>query len=137
VTGIIRFVGLTQFASGYWVGMELSTSTGKNNGSVQGVVYFTCGHNHGLFVRPSQVVIDFDNDANSNLVNQQQPFQPAVNNYTNNNNSTNHEKLKAAAIKQKREDFTSLVKTKIYEQMTVLNQQLDIVEQMERLVFRL
>lgn len=52
---VVRFVGPTQFSTGIWVGLELNTPDGKNNGSVQGVEYFTCEQegNYGVFVRPS------------------------------------------------------------------------------------
>ncbi|TFY71856.1 hypothetical protein EVG20_g1162 [Dentipellis fragilis] len=55
--GIVRFCGTTSFAQGKWVGIELSEPKGKNDGSVQGVQYFTCRANFGMFVRPSQVKV--------------------------------------------------------------------------------
>ncbi|OMJ08421.1 Dynactin [Smittium culicis] len=58
--GVIRFIGDTKFAAGTWVGVELSDSTGKNDGSVQGVRYFDVPKNHGLFVRPSQLKLDLN-----------------------------------------------------------------------------
>jgi len=54
---IVRFIGETQFASGCWVGVELTVPTGKNDGTVQGVHYFDCPANHGLFVRANQVKV--------------------------------------------------------------------------------
>lgn len=54
-TGIVRFVGETDFASGEWVGIELERPEGKNNGELNGRVYFTCAPNHGLFVKKSMV----------------------------------------------------------------------------------
>ncbi|KAI0352271.1 dynactin [Trametes cingulata] len=53
--GIVRFAGATSFAPGKWIGIELSEPNGKNDGSVQGVKYFSCRPNYGVFVRPSQV----------------------------------------------------------------------------------
>lgn len=53
--GIVKFVGPTTFAPGNWVGVELDTPTGKNNGTVQGTKYFDCRQegNYGVFVRPN------------------------------------------------------------------------------------
>ncbi|KAK2041660.1 CAP-Gly domain-containing protein [Colletotrichum somersetense] len=56
-TGIVRFVGGTHFASGDWVGVELEDDSGKNDGSVQGERYFDCAMGHGMFVRPTTLVI--------------------------------------------------------------------------------
>lgn len=40
--GTVRFVGNTKFRDGIWVGLELESPAGKNNGEVQGVKYFSC-----------------------------------------------------------------------------------------------
>jgi hypothetical protein len=56
VIGMIRFLGHTLFAPGIWVGVELTTRDGKNNGSVQGHYYFQCPMNYGLFIREDLVV---------------------------------------------------------------------------------
>ncbi|ORY11581.1 dynein associated protein-domain-containing protein [Clohesyomyces aquaticus] len=53
--GIIRFIGDVAVASGQFVGLELQTPTGKNDGSVGGERYFQCPAFHGLFVRPAAV----------------------------------------------------------------------------------
>src|SRR6266404_6352249 len=53
--GVVRFCGTTSFSSGKWVGIELSEPVGKNDGSVQGVTYFSCRTDHGVFVKASQV----------------------------------------------------------------------------------
>jgi dynactin complex subunit len=50
-SGVIGFIGQTQFARGVWVGVILDTAEGKNNGSVGGVQYFDCAPNHGLFTK--------------------------------------------------------------------------------------
>jgi hypothetical protein len=55
--GIVRFCGTTSFAPGKWVGIELFESKGKNDGSIQGVAYFSCRPLYGVFIRPSQVKI--------------------------------------------------------------------------------
>lgn len=46
----MRFAGPTQFATGTWYGIEMDSPVGKNNGTVQGVKYFDCKPNHGIFV---------------------------------------------------------------------------------------
>eukprot|EP00928_Gymnodinium_smaydae_P017272 TRINITY_DN16602_c1_g2_i1.p2 TRINITY_DN16602_c1_g2~~TRINITY_DN16602_c1_g2_i1.p2 ORF type:complete len:301 (-),score=82.01 TRINITY_DN16602_c1_g2_i1:80-982(-) len=53
--GVIRYVGETQFAQGTWLGVELLTAEGKNDGSLKGVRYFTCDAKCGVFCRPNQV----------------------------------------------------------------------------------
>ncbi|XP_051868914.1 CAP-Gly domain-containing linker protein 4-like isoform X2 [Pristis pectinata] len=54
-SGTIRFYGKTNFAPGYWYGIELDKPNGRNNGSVGGVQYFTCQPKHGVFAPPSRV----------------------------------------------------------------------------------
>ncbi|KAK6748823.1 hypothetical protein RB195_001447 [Necator americanus] len=53
--GRVAFCGDVQFADGEWVGVILDEPRGKNNGTVQGVQYFTCEPNYGLFIRPTQL----------------------------------------------------------------------------------
>ena len=47
----VRFVGTTHFHEGEWIGIELSTPAGKNDGSVDNTRYFQCAPKHGLFLR--------------------------------------------------------------------------------------
>ena len=53
--GVIAFLGATQFAKGDWAGVVLDAPVGKNDGSVQGVRYFRCEPNHGVFARPEKL----------------------------------------------------------------------------------
>ncbi|XP_010292209.1 PREDICTED: CAP-Gly domain-containing linker protein 4, partial [Phaethon lepturus] len=53
--GTIRYIGPTDFAPGMWLGLELRSAKGKNDGSVGEKRYFTCKLNHGVLVRPSRV----------------------------------------------------------------------------------
>ena len=53
--GTIRFVGETKFAAGAWYGVELEHPVGKNNGSINGEVYFECKPSYGLFVKKPQL----------------------------------------------------------------------------------
>ncbi|XP_069055244.1 CAP-Gly domain-containing linker protein 4 isoform X2 [Lepisosteus oculatus] len=54
-TGVVRFCGKTSFAPGLWLGVELDKPSGKNDGSVGGVQYFSCPPKHGVFAPPSRV----------------------------------------------------------------------------------
>ena len=58
--GVVRFCGTTSFSQGKWIGIELNEPNGKNDGTVQGVKYFTCRPGYGVFVRPSQVTVVAD-----------------------------------------------------------------------------
>lgn len=42
-------------AAGYWYGIELDQPTGKHDGSVFGVRYFTCAPRHGVFAPASRI----------------------------------------------------------------------------------
>lgn len=55
----VRFVGVTLFAPGKWIGIELDEPKGKNNGMIHGKAYFQCPENHGLMVRQNQVQVCF------------------------------------------------------------------------------
>ncbi|KAG6857289.1 hypothetical protein H0H87_006482 [Tephrocybe sp. NHM501043] len=53
--GVVRYSGVTSFSKGKWVGIELYEANGKNDGTVQGVAYFTCKPGYGIFIRGSQI----------------------------------------------------------------------------------
>ncbi|KAJ8306320.1 hypothetical protein KUTeg_016865 [Tegillarca granosa] len=55
--GIIKYIGPTDFGDGIWIGVELRTAVGKNDGTVQGRRYFSCKPDHGLLVRPSKITV--------------------------------------------------------------------------------
>ncbi|KAG1350635.1 hypothetical protein G6F62_003213 [Rhizopus arrhizus] len=57
LTGTVRFFGETRFKPNEsWVGIELDIKgAGKNDGCIQGVRYFTCSPNTGLFVTVNKV----------------------------------------------------------------------------------
>ncbi len=53
--GQLAFVGETQFKEGLWAGIVLDTLEGKNNGTLNGVTYFTTEENRGVFCRLSKL----------------------------------------------------------------------------------
>lgn len=64
LTGTVRFCGQLKFIKGNnggnsdWVGIELDKKgAGKNDGSIQGVRYFTCAKDTGLFILATKVTI--------------------------------------------------------------------------------
>jgi len=54
-TGMLRYIGVTDFAPGEWCGVELDDPVGKNDGSVQGRRYFSCQPRFGLFAPVGKV----------------------------------------------------------------------------------
>ncbi|OXG73024.1 hypothetical protein C349_06687 [Cryptococcus neoformans var. grubii Br795] len=51
--GVLRFYGTTEFKEGVWAGVELEggfKGKGKNDGTVEGVQYFSCPPKCGIFV---------------------------------------------------------------------------------------
>ncbi|XP_021940962.1 kinesin-like protein KIF13A isoform X2 [Zootermopsis nevadensis] len=57
-SGVVAYIGDTYFSGGTWVGVELDAPTGKNDGSVQSVRYFTCRPKCGIFVRADKLIQD-------------------------------------------------------------------------------
>jgi dynactin 1 len=55
--GTVRYYGTISGSTGSWVGVELESPLGKCNGTQNGVKYFECKNNYGLFVRSTQVKI--------------------------------------------------------------------------------
>jgi CAP-Gly domain-containing linker protein 3/4 len=55
--GVVRYIGPVDFADGAWLGVELRTTNGRNDGSVKDKRYFTCKPLHGLLVRPQKVSV--------------------------------------------------------------------------------
>ncbi|KAL4236501.1 CAP-Gly domain-containing linker protein 4 [Mactra antiquata] len=79
--GTVRYIGTTEFGEGIWVGVELRTAKGKNDGSVQGKRYFSCRNDHGLIVRPNKITVRGINGAK--LVSEQYGMNAHDNNVTN------------------------------------------------------
>mmetsp|Transcript_41672 Transcript_41672/g.89470 ORF Transcript_41672/g.89470 Transcript_41672/m.89470 type:complete len:380 (-) Transcript_41672:90-1229(-) len=53
--GTVQFYGVPEFKTGIWIGIELDEPLGKNDGSVNGVRYFQCEPNKGIFAKPEYI----------------------------------------------------------------------------------
>ncbi|CEI96983.1 hypothetical protein RMCBS344292_11126 [Rhizopus microsporus] len=49
--GTIKYIGMVEFSKGTWVGIELESRVGNNDGSVNGTRYFQTFPQRGVFVR--------------------------------------------------------------------------------------
>ena len=78
MSGTIQFVGKTMFAPGTWIGVELDLPKGTNDGSLDGVRYFTCESSCGLFAPPSKVEIQSVATADATAVITTPPAEPNV-----------------------------------------------------------
>ncbi|OQR87495.1 hypothetical protein ACHHYP_08792 [Achlya hypogyna] len=55
--GTVRYIGEVAGFHGLWVGIELDTPSGKNDGAIKDEYYFHCEPKHGVFVRPTQIFL--------------------------------------------------------------------------------
>lgn len=54
--GWVRFIGEVKgLPEGFWIGVEYDVPVGKNDGSFQGVRYFTTNPNYGSFLPPDRI----------------------------------------------------------------------------------
>ncbi len=53
IFGVAMYLGFPAFASGLWVGIELTEPIGRNDGCARGKRYFKCEPGRGLFIKAS------------------------------------------------------------------------------------
>ncbi|XP_069793686.1 centrosome-associated protein 350 isoform X3 [Narcine bancroftii] len=53
--GTLRFKGRTNFAGGFWAGVELDKPEGSGNGTYNGVEYFRTKDKHSIFAPPHKI----------------------------------------------------------------------------------
>ncbi|KAI8097830.1 uncharacterized protein B0P05DRAFT_483030 [Gilbertella persicaria] len=84
IIGTLKFLGEAEFKEGYWAGIQLDIlGSGKNDGSVKGIRYFSCPPQTGLFVLASKITpLDSDSDSVRSL-------SPPMQSPLQNSNSTN------------------------------------------------
>ena len=58
VTGTVKFVGMTDFAKGVWVGVALDAALGKHDGTIHGKEYFRCEQGCGVFLREDALSVE-------------------------------------------------------------------------------
>jgi len=82
MAGVVQFVGQTMFAPGVWIGVKLDLAKGTNDGSMDGIRYFTCEPSHGLFAPPSKVALQqtdsIKSSITSNSLLSDKPLSPDV-----------------------------------------------------------
>lgn len=61
--GTLMFKGPTKFVPGFWGGVALDKPEGRNDGSKDGVQYFKCKPNHGIFAPPDKLAHLKEEDA--------------------------------------------------------------------------
>lgn len=151
VAATVRFIGQTQFAPGTWVGVELDTPMGKNNGSVQGIAYFNCRMNFGLFLREENVspvpsvsdgekrILALTKSASASEANFPTPSvdNPSPSSIAMSSSGLLLEKsalTKSASseVAERRSKSAGMLKLKLSTMMNFLNAQLELVDDLER-----
>ncbi|EIE79626.1 hypothetical protein G6F46_004081 [Rhizopus delemar] len=82
IVGTLKFLGEAEFKEGYWAGIQLDIpGTGKNDGSVKGLRYFSCPPQTGLFVLASKLTpLDHQQDSDTSV----HSISPLPGNYKSN-----------------------------------------------------
>ncbi|KAH3665944.1 hypothetical protein OGAPHI_004133 [Ogataea philodendri] len=123
VEGTIQFIGPTEFKPGEWIGVALDTPVGKNDGSVDGVRYFTVDQGYGVFVRPTMLQNSGSNESRLKAVVRtlEDKVQTLRGQIDDLNNQLNVSKSAVTALEDSLE-------REIIDKMT-LNERLELLEQ--------
>lgn len=151
VAATVRFIGPTQFAPGTWVGVELDTPMGKNNGSVQGIAYFNCRLNFGLFLREENVspipsvsdgekrILALTKSASASeasfptpSIDNPSPSSIAMSSSGLLLEKTAVTKSASSDVSERRSKSAGMLKLKLSTMMNFLNAQLELVDDLER-----
>lgn len=123
LSGTVRFIGPTAFATGFWVGVALDLPAGKNDGSVAGRRYFECTPDHGLFVK-EEALERLPSGAESR---DGRDSSAASGLDTPTSSTTNT----TEGTSERKGTITGLLKLKLSQMMEMLNHQLEIVVELE------
>ncbi|CAD5112228.1 DgyrCDS1458 [Dimorphilus gyrociliatus] len=115
-SGTLRFSGTTEFASGWWYGIELDHPLGRNDGSVNGKAYFVCKPNFGVFAPSSKV----KRIEQITTLKEQNTDLGSANNSSQNMNRGSTIKARPSSFKSRNPFDTSAGEMKVQEGMTVL-----------------
>jgi dynactin complex subunit len=118
----------------------LDDKKGKNNGSINGITYFDCKPEFGLFVRPKQVqLLNEKGEIISPLKSSLRSHSSSFNESQSSVSQLLEQEIKAfketKAEFNRKELFLALLKLKLTNSMAILNRQLEIVEELQGCVF--
>ncbi|XP_056313141.1 centrosome-associated protein 350 [Danio aesculapii] len=65
--GVLKYKGLTAFATGFWAGVALDAPCGNHNGTFRGVKYFSCEKSHGVLVRVEDIHREHGSDVETGV----------------------------------------------------------------------
>jgi dynactin complex subunit len=128
VGGLIRFIGKTTYQKGYWIGVELVAAYGDNNGALRGHAYFLCKPNCGIFIRPNEALLTPPDEPGVPVV----MGRPAAIHASTNGVSSISSATTSMKTKVQIKDLSNLLKTKLSTHMDLLNQQLELVELLDK-----
>lgn len=80
-TGEVAFIGETHFSKGLWYGVILYDGEGRCDGSVDGIRYFHCSKNRGIFIRSGRTEKEYGDTSDDR--NKQHKLPSTITKYLN------------------------------------------------------